>query len=603
MTPIEALRKVFGFTSFRSGQEKAIEALVQGRDVLAVMPTGSGKSLCYQIPAHISRQRTVIVTPLVALIDDQVSALGRSGVNAEKIHSMLPREENVDAWKRFKEGSTKILYLSPERLMRKDMLEALDSLQIGMFVVDEAHCVSKWGPSFRPDYDNLSQLSARFPRATIAAFTATADEATRREVVSKLLRTNAITILEGFDRPNLFLAVEPKSHGKKQVLEFLQDKRGSPGIIYCLARKTTEELSNFLVDEGIKVAPYHAGMENSQRNEIHNRFMTEDGLVMVATIAFGMGIDKADVRFVIHFDLPSNMESYYQEIGRAGRDGAPAHTLLLWGLDNFRQRLRFIDDGGEDESHKIREKKRLDILLAYCEASSCRRKVLLSYFGEDIDACGNCDNCLNPPNVIDGTELCQKFLSAVARTKQSFGTEYIIDVLLGIQTERIIENGHENIKTFGIGNDHSKTFWRGFLRQAIAAGHVVINIQKYGILEITTSGWSILQGDLTCQYKEIRKERASLRTSASKNDSQEMDSQWSEADKKLFLQLKDLRLTLAREEDVPAYVIFHDKVLIEIIRNKPRTLTEFLELNGVGQMKLERYGELFLEVLSEKGDA
>jgi len=598
MNAHQILQGTFGFSSYRPGQEKVINALIRGKNVLAVMPTGAGKSLCYQIPAIASRQRTVVISPLVALMDDQVSVLKELGIQAERIHSGRERFENVTSWKQFQRDTGKLLYVSPERLMTEKMLSAIDRLDIGMFVVDEAHCISKWGPSFRPDYEDLSKLSELFPNAVIAAFTATADEATRADIMTKLSRGNGITFVQGFDRPNLSLSVIQKSNWKTQLLDFLEDKRESSGIVYCLSRKRTEEVASLLIENGIDSIAYHAGQESSQRRESQDRFMSEGGLVMAATIAFGMGIDKPDIRFVAHVNLPGNMESYYQEIGRAGRDGAPAETLLMYGLDDVHQRRRFIEEDSGDEMHRMREHKRLDALLAYCEAASCRRKALLSYFGDDIDACGNCDNCLNPPNVIDGTELGRLFLSAVYRTGQSFGAGYVVDVLRGSKTEKVVDREHDQLTTFGIGSEYPKEFWHGFLRQLLAAGHIVLNIQ-YGSLQISPSGLSILKGDSSYEYKEITIQKAKSRKSVEKRLLQDFQSEFSETDSKLLSRLKSLRLDLARDQGVPAFVVFADAVLFEMINRKPRNTAEFEQLNGVGPMKLERYSEAFLKVLMD----
>ena len=596
MNAHQILQGTFGFSSYRPGQEKVINAIIRGKNVLAVMPTGHGKSLCYQIPAIASRQRTVVISPLVALMDDQVSVLNELGIQAERIHSGRERFENVTSWKRFQHDTGKLLYVSPERLMTEKMLSAIDRLDIGMFVVDEAHCISKWGPSFRPDYEGLSKLSEMFPNAVIAAFTATADEATRADIMTKLSRGSGITFVQGFDRPNLSLSVIQKSSWKTQLLDFLEDKKGSSGIVYCLSRKRTEEVSSFLIENGIDSIAYHAGQESSQRRESQDRFMSEGDLVMAATIAFGMGIDKPDIRFVAHVNLPGNMESYYQEIGRAGRDGMPAQTLLMYGLDDVHQRRRFIEEDSGDEMHRMREHKRLDALLAYCEAASCRRKALLSYFGDDIDACGNCDNCLNPPNVIDGTELGRLFLSTVYRTGQSFGAGYVVDVLRGSKTEKVVDREHDQLTTFGIGSEYPKEFWHGFLRQLLAAGHIVLNIQ-YGSLQISPSGLSILKGDSSYEYKEITVQKTKSRKSVEKRLLQDFQSEFSATDSKLLSRLKSLRLSLARDQGVPAFVVFADAVLFEMINRKPRNTAEFEELNGVGPVKLERYSEAFLKVL------
>ena len=447
----DMLREVFGFDGFRTGQQEVIELILAGRPVLAVMPTGAGKSLCYQLPALVSGHRSIVVSPLTALMDDQVTALEGLGVAAVRVHSGRTRSENVAAWRAFAAGEARLLYLSPERLMTEAMIDSLKGLEIGMFVIDEAHCISKWGVSFRPEYEQLGELQHHFPEAVIAGFTATADAATRRDVSHKLTSGRAEILVQGFDRPNLHLAVQAKLDWKRQLLDFLRRHEGENGIVYCLKRAQTEETETFLLAEGFTALAYHAGMEARDRRERQNRFMSEDGLVMVATIAFGMGIDKPDIRFVLHTDMPGSMEAFYQEIGRAGRDGLPAETMLLYGLEDIAMRRRFIDGDGDDAAHRLREHKRLDALIAYCEAAECRRQALLRYFDEETEACGNCDNCLDPPEMVDGTREAQMLLSAMARTGNMFGQAHVIDVLCGAMTQKIRQRGHDGLKTFGVG--------------------------------------------------------------------------------------------------------------------------------------------------------
>lgn len=593
-SPQDVLAGVFGFQGFRPGQEEIVDRLLAGTHTLTVMPTGAGKSLCYQVPALIFDRPSIVVSPLVALMDDQVAGLRANGVDAACIHSGQSREQNVDEWMKVRNGTAKLLYMSPERLMTDRMLAALERLNPAMFVVDEAHCISKWGASFRPEYEMLSALTDRFPDATMAAFTATADNATRRDIAEKLFRSRGDIVVHGFDRPNLTLGVTPKVHWKKQLMAFLDARRGQAGIVYCLSRRMTDEVAEMLTGEGIRALPYHAGLPPEVRKENQDIFMTEDAVVMVATIAFGMGIDKPDIRFVFHLNLPGSMEAYYQEIGRAGRDGNPSEVQMLFGLDDIRMRRQFIDQDGENSEHKLREHKRLDALLAYCEATRCRRAALLSYFGEDGEACGNCDTCLDPPVLIDGTREAQMLLSAIARTGQAFGAAHIIDILRGAKTAKIEERGHDSLPTFGIGADHDKPFWQAFIRQAVAGGYLSINIEGYGGLVLTRTGEAVLKGEESFTYREIPKSTKAARSE--RRSKVEMDT--SDIDGDLLASLKALRRDLAAERNVPAYIVFGDATLIDMCRMRPETLDQMSLVNGVGPKKLQDFGPAFLRALS-----
>jgi len=459
VAPEQILESVFGFPAFRPGQREIVDRLINGTHTLSVMPTGAGKSICYQLPALLAEQLTVVVSPLVALMDDQVAGLRANGVEAVCIHSNRSREDNVADWRLVQEGLVKLLYLSPERLMTERMLVALQALDPAMFVVDEAHCISKWGFSFRPEYEALSGLQARFPNATLSAFTATADTSTQQDIATKLFGGKGDIVVRGFDRPNLRLAVTPKTDRHKQLLDFLEPRREGSGIVYCLSRKLTDETARLLSDKGYKALPYHAGLPQEIRRENQEIFMAEDAVIMVATIAFGMGIDKPDIRYVFHLNMPGSVEAYYQEIGRAGRDGKPADVQMLYGLDDIRMRRQFIAQDEGNEEHKRREHKRLDSLLAYGEATTCRRVALLTYFGESTKPCGNCDICLDPPTLIDGTREAAMLLTAVARTGQVFGAAHIVDVLRGAASEKIRARGHDGLPVYGAGKEHPKNFW------------------------------------------------------------------------------------------------------------------------------------------------
>ena len=594
-TPNAILASVFGFADFRPGQADIVDHILAGRPTLCVMPTGAGKSLCYQVPALILDGQTIVVSPLTALMDDQVAALRANGVEAAAIHSGRAREDNVADWKRFQSGTLKLLYLSPERLMTERMLAALEAMPPALFVVDEAHCISKWGASFRPEYEQLAALRTRFPEARLAAFTATADAATREDIAGKLFGEGGEIVVHGFDRPNLSLAVEPKTSGKRQLLDFLDQRRGVSGIVYCLSRKSTEETAALLVESGYRALPYHAGLPAETRRENQEVFMAEDAVVMVATIAFGMGIDKPDIRFVVHLNMPGSMEAYYQEIGRAGRDGRAAEAMMFFGLSDARMRRQFIDQDGEDAGHKRREHKRLDALLAYCEATRCRRLALLAYFGETGGKpCGNCDICLDPPELVDATREAQILMSAIMRTGQRFGAAHVIDVVRGADTEKIRERGHDELPTWGVGADRPKPFWQGLVRQCLASGHLELDIEGFGALKLTADGEAVLKGRQTLSIREIKLSRRDARQRRIADMPEDSD-----VDPDLLSALKALRRDLAAERGVPAYVVFADATLIDMCRLRPASLDDMGLVKGVGPKKLETYGEAFLKVVAD----
>ena len=596
--PLRILRDVFGFDDFRPGQKAAIDALLAGRHLLAVMPTGSGKSLCFQVPALALDGLTVVVSPLVALMQDQVAALQLAGVAADGIHSGRSRADNVAAWHRAVAGETRLLYMAPERLMTEPMLAALARLPVKLLAVDEAHCISQWGPSFRPEYEDLGRLRELFPGVPIAALTATADAVTRDDIARRLFGGRVETVVLGFDRPNIRLSVEMKRDWKNKLRAFVDARRGESGIVYCLSRRKTEETAELLIDDGVPALAYHAGMNTADREKAQDAFMTEPGAVVVATIAFGMGIDKADVRYVFHVDLPGSVESYYQEIGRAGRDGEPAEAFMLYGLGDIRMRRKFIEDEDAGEDRKRRENKRLDALLGYCEAPDCRRVTLLDYFGERAEACGNCDVCLDPGERIDGTEDARKVLSAVWRSGQRFGAAHVIDILRGTETERIVRTGHHRLPTFGVGAARRKTEWLSLIRQMVATGLLRLDIAGYGGIATTDKGRALLRGEGVFRYRADTVARASA-APPKPRAAPEAERPLADEETALLGALKELRLRIARERGVPAYVVFSDRSLIDMARRRPRTVDDFADVHGVGAAKLQIYAEPFLAAIAE----
>lgn len=588
------LKQVFGYDSFREGQFEVINHILNGRHVLSVMPTGAGKSLCFQLPAVISEARTIVVSPIIALMDDQVAALRAVGVSCATIHSGKMRDDNVTAWRNFVGGNAKILYISPERLMQERMINALQQQNIGMFVVDEAHCISKWGASFRPDYEALSQLSQFFPDAIIAAFTATADRSTRLDINQKLSGGNGEILLRGFDRPNLSLSVKPKQDIKQAVLDFVQPRMGQCGIIYCLSRNETDTISAFLKDQGINAIPYHAGKPADVRSDAYNRFMTEADAIMVATIAFGMGIDKPDIRFVVHASLPGSMEAFYQEIGRAGRDNLASETALFFSLSDVVKRQRMVFEGEGSEEFKLLEYKRLDALVGYCESVKCRKVALLSYFDEDAEVCGKCDNCITPPTLENYTEQSQFLISTIDQTGQFFGVNHIIDVVRGAQNAKIKEKNHDILPCFGLGQTYSKSYFQSLLRQLISSGVLRVNLDRYGAIQLTPRATAIAEGkDEFFGRIEISKSSASKSARSNKNVSLDGD------DLKLYQQLKDKRLELAKAKEVPAFVVFADATLQQIAKIKPLNEAEFLTISGIGERKLAEYFDPFSKVIHD----
>ncbi|MBU8872082.1 MAG: DNA helicase RecQ [Gemmatimonadales bacterium] len=600
------LSSVFGYDTFRDSQQEIIDHLIEGGHSLVLMPTGGGKSLCYQIPALVREGTGLVVSPLIALMQDQVNALRQVGVRAACLNSSLPLDEIRRVEGQLLRGELDLVYLAPERLLQDSTLEFLDRCRLSLVAIDEAHCISRWGHDFRPEYLQLDILRDRWPELPVLACTATADERTRREIVTKLRLGEGRVFVTGFDRPNIRYRVTPKINEKRQLLDFIRgEHENDAGIVYCLSRKRTEQVAKFLVDNGLKAMPYHAGLSAGVRHRHQDRFLNEDGLIIVATIAFGMGIDKPDVRFVAHLDLPKSIEAYYQETGRAGRDGLAANAWMAYGMQDVILHTRLAEESDADEIYKRSERQKLDTMLGYCETVSCRRQLLLEYFGESLpEPCGNCDTCLEPVDTFDGTEAAQKLLSCVARTGQRFGALYIIDVLRGSESERIGRFGHDLLSTYGIGTEFDVWQWRSIIRQMVTRGLLAVDLEGYGGLRLTPAARPVLQGEgklllrqetaAMARAKKPKKKKATVAILF--EGGAEADG---EANQALFESLRELRRTTAAEQEVPPYVIFHDKTLAAMALHRPTDEAEFLQISGVGQAKLERYGERFLAVIRE----
>jgi ATP-dependent DNA helicase RecQ len=598
--PQKVLNDIFGYEKFRHGQLEVIESLLNNIHTLAVMPTGSGKSVCFQIPTLIKGGLTIVVSPLVALMEDQVSALKLLGVDAETINSSRDRGVNITSWKRVVEGKVRLLYLSPERLMTERMITALSDLPINLIALDEAHLLSRWGPSFRTDYEELIRLRNIFPAVPIAALTATADKTTQDDIVSKLFGGHGKVLVSGFDRPNIYLGVAMRTDAKRQLLDVVKEHPGQSGIVYCLSRAKTEKMAAFLSENGYNALAYHAGMSASLRTQNQTAFMAETtGMIVVATIAFGMGIDKPDVRFVMHMDMPGNIESYYQEIGRAGRDGKPAVAHMIYGLDDLRMRRLFIEEDDGDVDHKRREHKRLDALISYCESSECRRWALLGYFNEDQvtqGECNSCDICLNPPEMLDGTVDAKKILGVVRDTGQLFGQAHIIDILRGANTEKIRKFKHDQLQLYGIGCAVDKNTWRTILRQMVAGRYLNLDVAGYGGLSLYPKGQEIIDGSRLFSYRSdvIKSIDKKKNKSFEKFSSDNLTIEKSE----LLAGLKEKRKELARKRRVPPYMIFSDRSLEGMADCQPTDEISFAAIHGVGAAKLKDFSADFIGVIN-----
>ncbi|MFO7763965.1 MAG: DNA helicase RecQ [Wenzhouxiangellaceae bacterium] len=592
--PERVLREVFGYAGFRGCQRAIVDAVVAGRNALVLMPTGGGKSLCYQIPALVRSGTGVVVSPLIALMRDQVEALKAFGVKAEVLNSSLPPAEQQRVEQALNAGQVDLLYVAPERLMQPRMLSRLKQAEIALLAIDEAHCVSQWGHDFRPEYLQLGALVEHFPGVPRIALTATADTRTRDEIADSLFADGCEKFIDSFDRPNIRYRVQPRHNAKTQLVDFIRTEHaGESGIVYCLSRKRSEQVAGWLNAEGFTALPYHAGLEGDQRRAHQDRFIREEGLIVVATVAFGMGIDKPDVRFVAHMDLPRSIEAYYQETGRAGRDGLPADAWMVYGMEDvYRLRQMLAESGLSDERQRI-ERQRLEALLGYCEQSECRRPALLGYFGEaHAGGCGNCDNCLEPPQRIDATEPARMALSCVYRTGQRFGAGHLVDVLRGKASERISGLGHDRLSTFGIGAEQPAAFWHSLVRQLLAAGKLAADPDGHGGLRLDPSARDLLRGDDAFRMRQdpVRKPPGKRRTARKAVE-------LSTADQQAFDSLRTLRLDLARSEGVPPYVIFHDATLQAMLAEKPDSLEALAGVQGVGRHKLEKYGQAFLDRL------
>ncbi len=586
----EILRSVYGYDDFRLNQRAIIASLLDGKDVLALMPTGGGKSLCYQIPALVRPGVGIVVSPLIALMQDQVEALKQLGLRAAFLNSTLDYAGAQAIEQALLAGELDLLYVAPERLLTERMLGLMDRSHLALFAIDEAHCVSQWGHDFRPEYQKLSVLAGRYPTVPRIALTATADQRTRQEIISQLGLEQADLYVNSFDRPNITYTIHEGQNARQQLWRFIDTCHyRDAGIVYCLSRKKVESVAQWLSERGCIALPYHAGLSAQVRQAHQERFLREDGVIIVATIAFGMGIDKPDVRFVAHLNLPKSIEAYYQETGRAGRDGEPANAWMAYGLQDVITLRQMMADSKASEQQKRVEHHKLEAMLGLCEMTTCRRVALLDYFDEPgTEACGNCDNCLNPPQSWDGTVAAQKALSCVYRTGQRFGVNYLVDVLQGRADDRIRQFGHDSLSTFGIGQDHGQSEWRTIFRQLIALGYLSVDLEGHGALRLTEKSRPLLRGEISLQLRHDR-------TVEKKQKVRGVKATVRPEDQSLWEALRRLRLRLAQEQGVPSYVIFHDSTLIQMIVQRPRTLEGLGMISGIGEQKRERYGQAFLE--------
>lgn len=592
-TPHEVLKHVFGYQEFRPLQEDIIRDLIAGKSCFVLMPTGAGKSLCFQVPALILNGVTIVVSPLISLMQDQVAALKGNGIRAEYFNSSLSASERRRVLFEFQNNQLDLLYIAPERLMTEEFLQILQAVDVALFAIDEAHCISQWGPDFRPEYLQLSRLRSLFSKTPLIALTATADAATREDIVRSLSLQKAASYVASFNRPNIRYTLMDKQKPIQQILSFLNQHSGEAGIIYCLTRKRVDEVAQKLKQENLRVGAYHAGLDAKQRKQVLGAFQQDDLDIVVATVAFGMGIDKSNVRFVIHYDIPKNIESYYQETGRAGRDGLPAEAILLYGLADVVMVKSLIDQGNNETLKRI-ERHKLNAMITFAEAQTCRRVVLLNYFSDPISVvCGNCDVCLNPPETFNATIAAQKALSCIYRARERFGVSHLVDILRGADKDRIKKLRHDQLSTYGIGADLSQDEWYSIFRQLIHLGYIEQDISNYSILKLTEKSRPLLRGEETLILAKPR-----IKERLSKKEKRKPENHL-DPDKKLFELLRKLRKSIADEAHVPPFVVFSDATLVEMSLLKPKTNEEFLKINGVGQVKLSRYGELFMREIQK----
>ena len=593
--PLSILNHTYGYDQFRGQQADAIEHVVNGGSAFVLMPTGSGKSLCYQIPALCREGVGVVVSPLIALMQDQITALEQLGISAAAINSAMPYDQVLKVKQKLRNNELDLLYVAPERLVTRDFLEMLDEIKIALFAIDEAHCVSQWGHDFRPDYIALSLLAKRYEDVPRIALTATADKPTRKDIVERLALAGGKTFIDGFDRPNIHYAIMERNNPKKQVYDFITNHHSADsGIIYCISRKKVEDMAAWLQEKGMNALPYHAGLTPRVRSDNQDRFLREDNVIIVATIAFGMGIDKPDVRFVGHMNIPKSIEAYYQETGRAGRDGLPSNAFMIYGMEDAAMQRNWIDTSEAPEIQKRIEHQKINALIGLCEAAICRRQILLEYFADRCEPCGNCDTCENKPETFDGTTAAQMALSAVYRTEQRFGMIYVIDVLLGKEDERIIRFGHDKQSTFGIGGDYSKPEWQNIFRQLVSRNLLMVDVNEHNGIKITEKGFLFLKEKDTIRFRKLTEKQKAKKTKRAKKALVELDG---DLDRDLYEKLRSTRQQMAKKRRLPAYVVFHDKTLIELAKVKPQSLEEMLEITGIGESKLRKFGQELLNVI------